>query len=243
MSLLSILRRRTAPGSSPLKPLDESPWLAGRVAFAGVFADLARGKRNWQLIAFAQTALLAGVTAGYLKLSLEARITPYVVEVDRHGRAVAFGPAEAIQKTDARIVLASLSLFVRDVRAVSADPEAQREFLYRAYGHVADRARGFLDAYFADPLHDPRALGTRITRSVEVTSILRLPNSDLWRIQWTERERPRSAGLARVTAWEAIATVSIRPPRDLERIVANPLGLYVTDLDWTQLIEPKGASR
>jgi hypothetical protein len=29
----------------------------------------------------------------------------------------------------------------------------------------------------------------------------------------------------------------------LDRIEANPLGLYVTDLDWTQLVSPKGASR
>lgn len=221
----------------------ESPYLAGRAAFSGAFADLARGKRNWQLVAYALLALLCGVTAGYLKLSLSARITPYVVEVDRHGRTVAFGPAEEIQKTDVRVVLAALSLFVRDVRAVSSDADAQREFLYRAYAHVSDRARGFLDAYFADPEHDPRLLGQRLTRTIEVTSILRLPHSDLWRIQWTERERPRSAGLSRETAWEGLATVVVRPPRDLERIEANPLGLYVTDLDWTQLASPKGASR
>ncbi|HXU44466.1 MAG TPA: VirB8/TrbF family protein [Thermoanaerobaculia bacterium] len=234
-----IWRRARGPAEAA-KP--ESPYLTGRRAFGGTFGDLARGKRNWQLLAFAQTALLAAVLFAYLRLSLEARITPYVVEVDRLGRAVAFGPAEALRKTDVRITIAELSLFVRDLRAVSSDPAAQREFLLRAYAHVADDARSFLDAYFADPDHDPRLLGRRLTRTVEVTSILHLPDSDLWRIQWSERELPLS-GPARETAWEAVATVSIRPPKSIERIESNPIGLYVTHLDWVELATPKGNPR
>lgn len=237
----AFLRRRRdrAPGSD--EPAS-SPFLEGRREFSGAFADLARGKRNWQWIAFAQTALLAAVTLAYVELASESRITPYVVEVDKHGRAVAFGPAEGLKKTDARIAIAEISLLLRNLRSVSPDPEAQKEFLYRAYAHVAGEARAFLDAYFADPDHDPRLLGQRLARTVEVTSVLRIPGSNLWRAQWTERERPLSLGSARETAWEAVLTVEIRPPRTTERIETNPIGLYVTDLNWVELATLKGVS-
>ncbi|HXU30934.1 MAG TPA: VirB8/TrbF family protein [Thermoanaerobaculia bacterium] len=242
--MIGRLVRRDTPSPEPPaeSPFLERPYFEGRRAFGGMFGDLARGKRNWQLIAFAQTALLGAVLLAYLRISLEARITPYVVEVDRHGRAMAFGPAEQLKKTDARIAIAELSLFVRDLRAVSSDVSAQREFLLRAYAHVTDDARSFLDAYFADPDHDPRLLGQRLSRTVEVTSILRLPDSDLWRIQWVERELPL-AGPTRETAWEAVATVAVRPPKSIERIEANPIGLYVTHLDWVQIATPKGSPR
>src|SRR5260370_18931363 len=71
-----------------------NPILAGRGAFAGAFGDLARGKRNWQLMAFGLLGLFGIVLAAYVRLASETRITPYVVEVDRLGRAVAFGPAQ-----------------------------------------------------------------------------------------------------------------------------------------------------
>src|SRR5437588_355203 len=84
------------------------------------------------------------------------------------GRAVAFGPAEPSRQAaaaDPRIVAATLSLFIRNVRAVSSDGVVQRELLYRAYAHAAAKARQFLDSWFALPEHDPRVVGQRCTRS------------------------------------------------------------------------------
>src|SRR5579864_8385580 len=87
------------------------PILAGRGAFAGAFGDLARGKRNWQLMAFGLLGLFGIVLVAYVRLASETRITPYVVEVDRLGPAVAFGPAGRSTQAaagDARNVAATL---------------------------------------------------------------------------------------------------------------------------------------
>ncbi len=84
-------------------------------------------------MAFGLLGLFGIVLVAYVRLAAETRITPYVVEVDRLGRAVAFGPAEQAAITDPRIVEATLSLFIRNVRAVSSDGVVERELLYRAY--------------------------------------------------------------------------------------------------------------
>src|SRR5258708_27588841 len=149
-----------------------NPILAGRGAFAGAFGDLARGKRNWQLVAFGLLGVLAIVVVAFVRLASETRITPFVVEVDKLGRAMAFGPAEQTVQTDPRIVEATLSLFIRNVRAVSSDPVIERELLYRAYANTTGKARLFLDGYFSVPEHDPRVLGRSFTRAVEVDAIL-----------------------------------------------------------------------
>ena len=63
--------------------------IAARDEFANAFGDLARGKRNWQLMAFALVGLLAMVTLAYVRLAASSRVVPYVVEVDRLGQIVA----------------------------------------------------------------------------------------------------------------------------------------------------------
>ena len=43
--------------------------------------------RNWRLMAFGSLALSTGLSGGLLWQSMQSRVTPYVVEVDRLGEA------------------------------------------------------------------------------------------------------------------------------------------------------------
>jgi type IV secretory pathway TrbF-like protein len=225
-----------------------NPYLAAREEFISTFGDLARGKRNWQLCAFALLALLALVLAAYLRLSLSSRVTPYVVEVDRLGQAVAFGPAEPLRPADTRTHVFLLALLIHHLRAVSTDAATERDLLFSAYAYLGAGARATLDAYFADPAHDPRVLGRSLTRSVEITAVLRLPATGgsgasaasaaagkTWKVAWRETERPTTAGPLRTAAWEAYLTLESHPPTTTEALLRNPLGLYVTDLTWSEI--------
>jgi type IV secretion system protein VirB5 len=223
--------------TAPARP--GNPYLAARAEFITTFGDLARGKRNWQLCAFSLLALLGMVLVAYLQLSLAARITPYVVEVDRLGQAVAFGPAEPLRWSDTRIQVFLLGLFIHHLRTVSADPDTERDLLLGAYAFAAGGARAALDAWFADPAHDPRVLARAISRDVQITSVLRVPGSGgsgkTWKVAWRETDRPRVAGTARTAAWEAYLTLATHTPTTTEALLRNPLGLYVTDLSWSEI--------
>src|ERR1041385_4390652 len=50
--------------------------------------------RNWRLMAFGCLGLATGPGLGLLRIASESRVTPYGVEVDKLGAAVAVGPAE-----------------------------------------------------------------------------------------------------------------------------------------------------
>lgn len=214
--------------------------VAARSEFANAFGDLARGKRNWQLMAFALTGLLALVTLAYVRLAASSRVVPYLVEVDRLGQVVALGAADQMKAPDQRLVASQLAQFLRAIRTVlpAAAAAAQAEMVRRGYAFAAPEAAAFLNDYFASPRNDPRVLGTRLSRQVDVTGVLRVPNSDVWRLQWTETERStQSGGPTRRTAWEGYATIKLAPPVTAEAIQDNPLGLYVTSLNWTQVGE------
>ena len=220
--------------------------LRGRYEFARQFTDLAKGKRNWQLVAFGSLALLALSVVGLVTLALQSRVVPYVVEVDRLGRAEAIAPAEAVPAVADRVVTAAVARFVADIRTAYPDPVAQRDAVYRAYAHVAGNARGYLEGYFSDPAHDPRQKGRGYRRAVEVTNVLPVPGGVeggpmTYRVQWNEREESPREG-TRERAWEGYLSVTVAPPTTTEAVERNPLGVYVTDLSWSPLAPSSSGS-
>ncbi len=228
---------------------DANPYIAARHEFDNVFSHLARGKRNWQLMAGVAMGLLAIMAIAYIRLASSARITPYVVEVDRLGRAAAFGPAEALKVTDRRVVIAQLTQFIRNVRSIAPSDGIQREFIRQAYAFVDQRGAEFLNTYFADPTHDPRALRNQVTRLVEVSSVLAVPNTNehaaqtngsklpsVWKITWTERTLPTTTGGSpTIAAWEGYVTIRVAPPTRTDGIQDNPLGVFITAITWTEI--------
>jgi type IV secretion system protein VirB5 len=180
------------------------------------------------------------LAAGLVTVAAQSRVAPYVVEVDKLGRAQAFGPAEPLRVTDQRVAIAQIAGFIRDIRMVLADPTAQSELVRHAYAYVDQGAADFLNTYFANPANDPRVLGHDFTRIVEVTGVLPVPGSasgqQTWKVSWTETSIPRAAGgESTIAAWEGYLTTRVVPPSTTERITLNPLGLYITSVNWTQL--------
>jgi len=237
---LENLPAENKAGTAVLPKAEVNHIIAARNEFANAFGDLAKGKRNWQLMAFALAAILGVVSLAYVRLASSARVVPYVVEVDRLGQVMAVGAADQMAAPDHRLIASQLAQFVRAIRTVlPADAAAgQAEMIRRGYAFVAPEAAGFLNDYFAISRNDPRVLGTQLTRQVEVAGILRVPNSDVWRLQWTEIERStQPSGPTRTTAWEGYASVKLVPPVTTEAIQDNPLGLYVTTINCTQVGE------
>ena len=222
---------------------ERSPFLAARREFSNAFGDLAKGKRNWQVVAFSLLGLLAVVTIAYVRLAAGARVVPYIVEVDKLGQVAAVTPITEPKAPEPRLVASQLADFIRNVRTVlpSAAAVAQGEMLTRAYAFTSSEAAGFLNSYFSDPRHDPRVLGSTLSRQVAVTSVLQVPKSPAWTVRWTETDVPTHAGgLPRTAAWEGYLVVTLIPPMTESVVRANPLGVYITAINWTQLAETTG---
>jgi type IV secretory pathway TrbF-like protein len=194
--------------------------------------------RNWRLMAFGCLALTTGLSGGLLWQSLQSRVTPYVVEVDRLGEARAVSAAEAgFRPTDPQIAW-HLARFIENVRSVSLDPVLMRRDWLGAYDFATQRGSQFLGDYArsADPF---ARIGER-TVSVQVTSVVRASDKS-FQVKWTESvfERGAKAGTSH---WTAILTVVTRTPVNAEVLRKNPLGIYVDAVDWSRELDVPGAS-
>jgi type IV secretion system protein TrbF len=189
--------------------------------------------RNWRLMAFGGLLLSTGLSGGLLWQSLQSRVVPYVVEVDRLGEPRAPQPADKeYQPTDPQIAW-HLGRFITDLRSISLDPVVMRQGWLSAYDFATQRGAKFLNDYAreADPFGE---VGTR-TVSVQVTSVVRASDRS-FQVKWTETGYDRGS-LVGTSRWTAMLTVVVRPPRSAELLRKNPLGLYVDAIDWSQELD------
>lgn len=195
--------------------------------------------RNWRLMAFGGLALASGLSAGLVWQSLQSRVTPYVIEVDRLGEARAITEAEAgFQPTDPQVAW-HLSKFIANVRGRSLDPVLIRQNWLEAYDFTTKRGGQFLGDYArkADPF---AAIGER-TVSVQVTSVVRASDRS-FQVKWTETAYERGAEAA-TSRWTAILTVIIKAPVNADTLRKNPLGVYVNAVDWSRELDPPAQTK
>lgn len=193
--------------------------------------------RNWRLMAFGGLFMSAGLATGLLWQSLQSRVVPYVVEVDRLGQAQAVAPATRdYRPTDPQIAW-HLGQFIRDVRSVSLDPVLMREGWLRAYDFTTARGATFLSDY-ARASNPFEKIGEQSV-SVQVISVVRASDRS-FQVKWIENafERGSAAGSSR---WTAIVSIVVKPPASAEALRKNPLGLFVDAIDWSRELEPAAA--
>lgn len=189
--------------------------------------------RSWRIMAFGGLLLSTGLAVALVWQSVQSRVTPYVVEVDRLGEPRSVAPAaQDYDPTDPQIAWA-LGRFISNVRGISLDPVLMRENWLAAYDFAGERGARFLNEYArsADPFAQ---VGTRSV-SVEIVSVVRAsPRS--FQVKWRESVFERGS-LASTSRWTAMVTVAVKPPRTAEILRKNPLGLYVEAIDWSREYE------
>ena len=189
--------------------------------------------RNWRLMAFGCLMLSAGLAGGVVWQSARGTIVPWVVQVDKLGEAQAVGPAVAdYQPTDPQIAW-YLARFVEDVRSLPNDPIIVRQNWLRAYDFTTAQGALALNDYAR--ANDPFTKVGKEQVAIDISSVIRA-SPDSFRVAWVER-RYQDGSLGSTARWTAILTVTLQPPHDAERLRKNPLGVFVTAINWSKELD------
>ena len=82
-------------GGTSTAGAEQNPYLAARREWDDRYGALASSRRHWQ-VACAGTTLCSLILAtGFVLLSLQHTVLPYVIHVDEHGHALTAGPIAA----------------------------------------------------------------------------------------------------------------------------------------------------
>ncbi|NVN37508.1 conjugal transfer protein TrbF [Komagataeibacter swingsii] len=186
--------------------------------------------RNWRLMAFGSLFLSAGLGAGLVWQSAHGTVVPWVVQVDRLGQAQVVMPATAgYTPTDPQIAW-YLAQFIGDVRGLSSDAVVVRHNWLRAYDFTSVSGAVALNDYAR--LNDPFSRIGREQVEVDIASVIRA-SSGSFRVAWTERHY-RDGAFTGTERWTAIVSIVLRTPRDADHLRKNPLGIYVSAINWSK---------
>jgi type IV secretory pathway TrbF-like protein len=80
--------------------------------------------------------------------------------------------------------------------------------------------------------HPPFEVASKETILADVESVLRAP-SGAYEVHWTETIRDLNGDVLSTAHWRALLAVQLATP-DLDYMLSNPIGLYVTQIDWSE---------
>jgi type IV secretory pathway TrbF-like protein len=193
--------------------------------------------RHWRIAAVvcAGVALVNG--AGLVvAVSRAPKLLSWVVVADSDGRRMYSGPGTHGLAADELVRERALREWVAAWRGVSADFQVQRQWILKdVYPMVAEGkpARAVLDEFYQKSAPFERARHELV--SVDVQSVVRVSDR-AYEIEWSETARsPETAEVRGVTLWKGVFGVALNPPATEAEAQVNPLGLYVTQANWSQV--------
>ena len=219
------------------QPVQENPYLSARKEYGDRYGSAVKDAAHWRQISMFMLLLCLAFGATMMWLASQNKVVPYIVQVDKHGYAVAIKSAQEGAVADTRVVIAALGGFFVNFKTVITDMSSQRRMVNDVYSYLAKNSPAETvvsqDYKENNPFvatQDKRAY----TVQVEIRSIVRSGSDDKsWQILWSE-EKVDQGNIIERTDWRAIVSVAISPVRELEEVLKNPLGVFITEINMAQ---------
>jgi type IV secretory pathway TrbF-like protein len=166
---------------------------------------------------------------------------PYVVALDDVGRAVPVVPAKQVAVKDVRLQAAVVARWLTDLRTVVTDAVAQRRLVDEVYAETGQNSAASATVTEFYSKNSPFDLLTKQTVDASVESIVQ-QSTKTFEVTWTEVTRDLVGEYVGSRRYRAFVSVTTQEVTDARQALVNPLGLYVTNLTWGEVVSTSGSS-
>jgi type IV secretion system protein VirB5 len=217
------------------KTILQTPYLRARQEWDERFGDQIKSRNNWRLAAFLSMATALVCVTGMVAIGYRSNTVPYVVALDDVGRAVPVIPAKQVAVKDVRLQEAVVARWVTNLRTVIADAVAQRRLVDEVYAETGQNspASATITEFYSK--NSPFDLLTKETVDASVESIVQ-QSPKTYEVAWTEVTRDLNGNLMSSHRYRAFVSVVTQEVTDARQALVNPLGLYVTNLTWGEVV-------
>jgi type IV secretion system protein VirB5 len=217
------------------KAIVQTPYLRARHEWDERFGDQIKSRNNWRLAAFLSMATALVCVTGMVAIGYRSNTVPYVVALDDVGRAVPVIPAKQVAVKDVRLQEAVVARWVTNLRTVIADAVAQRRLVDEIYAETGQNspASATITEFYSK--NSPFDLLTKETVDASVESIVQ-QSPKTYEVAWTEVTRDLNGNLMASHRYRAFVSVVTQEVTDAKQALVNPLGLYVTNLTWGEVV-------
>jgi type IV secretion system protein VirB5 len=214
------------------------PYLDARREWDERYGDALARAKNWRWAAFAALAVAGIAVTGVAWLGAQSKVKPYVVAIDHMGSPIAMAQPSSSSAVSERIIEAQVANWIWEARTTLPGTEAQKALLARVYALLGNQAASIMDAWYKE--HTPFSQNG-ITVNPTITSVLPI-SRNTWQVNWTETRYQNGQTLG-TSAWKANITTGLEPKlaEKPQAMIYNPLGIFIQNLTWTQVLTPNGA--
>lgn len=212
-----------------------NPYTMARQEWDERYGDLISRAKNWRRIAFLSMSTTLVCVAGMVTIGYRSRTVPYVVALDDVGRAIPVIPAKQVAVKDVRLQEAAVARWIANLRTVVIDPVVQRKMVDEVYAmaSASSAASQALTDWYQQ--NSPFSRLQKETVDVSIESIVQQsPKS--YEVVWTESIHDLYGQLQGTHRYRAIVTVNTQEVTDPKQTLINPLGLYVTNVSWGEVV-------
>ncbi len=206
-----------------------SPYLNGREEWLERYGSYISRAAQWRIVAFLCLVITAISITGNVIQANQVKTVPYIIEVDKLGKASVVARADIASSTPQRLVQAEIAKCISDWRTVTADVELQQKMIERLSFFMAGSAKGVLRQWYeANNPYEIAKTGKLV--HVEIKGLPLPVSSDSYRVEWQETVRSHAGVLLDSHTYEATVTIQINPPTVDAVLLRNPGGVYITAL-------------
>ncbi|MEM7621412.1 MAG: conjugal transfer protein TrbF [Pseudomonadota bacterium] len=168
-----------------------------------------------------------------------AQVMPYIVEIDTKGRIHTITAATQFYQPSEAQITYHLEAFIKNLRSVSIDPIVVRQNWLAVYDYLEGDAVQRVSSYAQQ--NDPFKRIGQQTVAIDVTSIVKASDKS-YQIRWIEHIYEHGVRKSK-DYYTSLVTLKRSKPKTKDMLRKNPLGLYITSLNWSKDIPPQGRTQ
>jgi type IV secretion system protein VirB5 len=209
---------------------EETPYLRAAQQWDYRIGDARAQARNWRLMAFSSIVIAGIFAVGFAYEATRIKVAAYYVPVDEIGRPGHVELVGNVYTPSNAAIIYFLSDWTRTMFAKPTDPIVAREDLLKDFSVLRGNAATGMNQWASanDPMKD---IG-HVARTVAINAVLQRSDQS-WQVDWTELTFT-DGSKSNDVKYTGLFTVETVPPTNQSELLANPLGLHITAINWSR---------
>jgi type IV secretion system protein VirB5 len=215
----------------------ETPYTSARREWNERYGDYIAQAFYARVVAVISLILLGFSIAGMAYVGAQSKVMPFIVKEKNDEVLEPLGYATKAPALNEKLVRLYLIRLVEDSRRVSPDFVFEKQAIERIYSMLPKNstALGKMNEYFQN--NNPFERATHGSVTAEVTSALpTAADGGSWIIEWTETSRDLTGATVKTERYKSTYKVVQEVPTTEAMMNVNPLGMFVSDFDWTKVL-------
>lgn len=209
-----------------------NPYLDGRREWNERYGSYISRARNWRVVALIATTTALLTVGGIVYLASKTQVKPYIVMVDSLGQVASVGYMPELKVTE-KVVKASLSQFVVNLRTIYPDDYIQKQHIFNVYRYLAKSlpATKLVDKYYKE--NPP--FNHKYFQQVKVENIISTaPNQ--WQLDWSEERYDENGNFKASQTFRTVLEIVFKTQNTDAEIIKNPVGIFIKNIKISKIM-------